>query len=176
MRYTIQSGILTAEASQEVLAKIKSTVIGPVKKIYTNGNEPVLKTDICPCGARSGCTGDVRSKAYVMVSGNGEKTAVAFPGYASGEDPDVVGWPICIMPKVDHASITAKGTNYSLTMHNNRSYSLRDVAGRELLRIFHKGIAGGWNLEDRQGFAPEVLCGIFAFCRYLEQENEFLIV
>ena len=35
---------------------------------------------------------------------------------------------------------------------------------------------GGWLFHDDHGFAPEVLCGIFAFCRYIEQENEFLIV
>lgn len=176
MRYTIQSGILTAEASQEVLAKIKSTVIGPVKKIYINGDELALKTDICPCDVCSVFTGDVRSKEYVMVSGSGERIAAGYPGYSEGDDPDVVGWPICRMPKVDRASITAKEAKYSLTMHNSRNYPLSDTAGQELLRIFHKGIAGGWNLEDRQGFAPEVLCGFFVFCRYLEQENEFLIV
>lgn len=176
MRYTIQSGILTAETSQEVLATIKSSVIGPVKKIYKNSDEPVAKTDICPCDPCGGYTGDVRGKEYVMVSGNGERIAVAYPGYSESDNPDAVGWPICRMPKVDHASITAKDADYSLIMDNSRSYSLRNGAGQELLRIVHKGIAGGWNLEDRQGFPPEVLCGIFSFCRYLEQENEFLIV
>ena len=40
----------------------------------------------------------------------------------------------------------------------------------------HRGIAGGWTLEDNCGFSPEMLCGIFIFCRYIEQENEFMIV
>ncbi len=26
------------------------------------------------------------------------------------------------------------------------------------------------------GFVPEIICGIFIFCRYIEQENEFLVV
>ena len=52
-----------------------------------------------------------------------------------------------------------------------------DVRNREyLLTDNEKGIAGGWIVEDICGFVPEIICGIFIFCRYIEQENEFLIV
>ncbi|MBC8576279.1 hypothetical protein H8717_07655 [Oscillospiraceae bacterium BX1] len=68
------------------------------------------------------------------------------------------------------------GEEYLLTMHNSQNYSLTNNDNSEVLRIMHKGIVGGWTVEDHCGFAPEILCGIFAFCRYIEQENEFLIV
>ena len=61
-------------------------------------------------------------------------------------------------------------------MHNSQNYSLINAHNSEVLRIMHKGIAGGWAVEDICGFVPEIICGIFIFCRYIEQENEFLIV
>ncbi|MBQ4552448.1 MAG: hypothetical protein IJA59_05820 [Clostridia bacterium] len=68
------------------------------------------------------------------------------------------------------------GEEYLLTMHNSQNYSLTNNGNSEVLCIKHKGIAGGWTVEDICGFAPEIICGIFIFCRYIEQENEFLIV
>ena len=68
------------------------------------------------------------------------------------------------------------GEEYLLTMHNSQNYSLINAHNSEVLRIMHKGIAGGWAVEDICGFVPEIICGIFIFCRYIEQENEFLIV
>ena len=100
----------------------------------------------------------------------------ARPGYAEGDDPGVVGWPICRMPRVDHANIVVNGEEYLLTMHNSQNYSLLNTRNSEVLRIMHKGIAGGWIVEDICGLVPEIICGIFIFCRYIEQENEFLIV
>jgi len=61
-------------------------------------------------------------------------------------------------------------------MHNSQNYSMKDRSGYVILQIMHRGLMGGWLFHDDHGFAPEVLCGIFAFCRYIEQENEFLIV
>ena len=37
-------------------------------------------------------------------------------------------------------------------------------------------MAGEVSSDGSCGFAPVIICGIFAFCRYIEQENEFLIV
>ena len=68
------------------------------------------------------------------------------------------------------------GEEYLLTMHNSQNYSLINAHNSEVLRIMHKGIAGGWAVEDICGFVPEIICGIFIFCRYIEQENEFLVV
>ena len=65
---------------------------------------------------------------------------------------------------------------YDLTMHNAQNYSMKDQAGYVILQIMHRGLMGGWLLHDDHGFAPEVLCGIFTFCIYIEQENEFLVV
>lgn len=42
--------------------------------------------------------------------------------------------------------------------------------------IMRRGLCGGWLIDAFDDFSPEILCGIFVFCRYVEQENEFLIV
>ena len=176
MQYTMKAGVLYQGDSQIALAKIKSVLIGSQKKIYKVTGELLSETSIRYLDESKASAGDVRNQEYILTDSEGRLLGCARPGYADGDSPEEMGWPICRMPKVDHASITAKDADYSLIMDNSRSYSLRNGAGQELLRIVHKGIAGGWNLEDRQGFPPEVLCGIFSFCRYLEQENEFLIV
>jgi hypothetical protein len=92
------------------------------------------------------------------------------------DDPDVVGWPVCRMPKVDRADITIDGTDYLILMYDSRNYGMQNNEGKEILHIQHNGIAGGWTIKCDHDFAPEVLCGLFVFCRYIEQENEFLIV
>ena len=176
MQYTMKAGVLYQGDSQIALAKIKSVLIGSQKKIYKVTGELLSETSIRYLDESKTSAGDVRNQEYILTDSEGRLLGCACPGYAEGDSPEEMGWPICRMPKVDHASITAKDADYSLIIDNSRIYSLRNGAGQELLRIVHKGIAGGWNLEDRQGFPPELLCGIFSFCRYLEQENEFLIV
>lgn len=121
-------------------------------------------------------SGDVRNREYILTGSKSQLMGSARPGYAGGDDPDVVGWPICRMPRVDHAHVSIGVTEYVLTMHNSQNYSLVDTNDSEVLRIMHKRIVGGWIVESNCDFAPDIICGIFTFCRYIEQENEFLIV
>lgn len=176
MKYTMNAGVLYREPSPCPLAKIKSNFLGPTKKIYLQDDAPALKTDICNLNDTDKQLGDVRNRLYILIDRENRRIIEAHPGYAEGEDPNVIGWPICRLPRVDHAQICFRGTMYTLTMHNSQNYSLRDEKGYEILRIMHRGICGGWIFEDDHGFAPEILCGLFVFCRYIEQENEFLVV
>jgi len=61
-------------------------------------------------------------------------------------------------------------------MHSSRNYALKDSAGYSVVQIVRRGPAGGWDIEAVGELAPEILCGLFAFCGYMEQENESLIV
>lgn len=176
MKYIMKSGGLYTEQPSAPLARIKSNLVGPVKKIYLREDMPVMKTDICNNADTEKSRGDVRNRIYTLTNRDGHKIAEAYPDYADGEDPNVMGWPICRLPRVDHARIIIHDSNYMLTMHNSQNYSLLDKNNYEVLRIMHRGIAGGWVLDDQNGFTPEVLCGLFIFCRYVEQENELLIV
>ena len=175
MQYTIKSGVLYNEA-QTALAKIKSALLGPQRKIFSITNETLLTADIRYLDESKASSGDVRNREYILTDTKNQLIGSAHPGYAEGDDPNVVGWPICRMPRVDHADLVMNGKEFLLTMHNSQNYSLMDTNDLEVLCIMHKGIAGGWMVESNCGFAPEIICGIFTFCRYIEQENEFLIV
>ena len=175
MQYTIKSGVLYNE-TQTALANIKSALLGPQRKIFSITNETLLTADIRYLDESKASSGDVRNREYILTDTKNQLIGSAHPGYAEGDDPNVVGWPICRMPRVDHADLVMNGKEFLLTMHNSQNYSLMDTNDLEVLCIMHKGIAGGWMVESNCGFAPEIICGIFTFCRYIEQENEFLIV
>ncbi len=176
MRYILKSGNLYKDKNLTVLVKMKSTLIGPLKKIQKSTGELLLEASIRYLDETKAYTGDVRNREYTLIDHEGNLIASAFPKYAEGENPDKDGLSIYRMPRVDHAHITIGGTEYILIMHNSKHYTMKNLNNVEILRILHKGIAGGWILEDSYGFVPEVLCGLFAFCRYIEQENELLIV
>ena len=176
MQYTIKAGELYKSDSQTALAKIKSALIGPQRQILSISGELLLTADVRYLDESKASSGDVRNREYILSDNGNQPIGSARPGYADGDDPNVVGWPVCRMPRVDHANIVVNGEEYLLTMHNSQNYSLINTHNSEVLRIMHKGIAGGWAVEDICDFVPEIICGIFIFCRYIEQENEFRIV
>lgn len=176
MQYMIKAGVLYKNKSQIAMAKIKSTLMGQQKKIQSMTDQLLMTAYIRCLDESKASSGDVRNREYILTDSENQLIGSARPGYEDGDDPDVVGWPICRMPRVDHAEISVKGEKYLLTMHNSQNYFLTNTQNSEVLRIMHTGIAGGWTVEDHCGFAPEIICGIFTFCRYIEQENEFLIV
>jgi len=53
---------------------------------------------------------------------------------------------------------------------------LKDAAGYTVVQIIHRGQCWGWNIDADEVFSPGILCGLFAFCRYMEHEDEFIIV
>ena len=165
MKYTIKAGVLYKNESQLALARIKSVLLGPQRKILSIAGELLLTADVRYLDESKASSGDVRNREYLLTDNENQLVGSARPGYADGDDPDVVGWPICRMPGVDHANIVVNGEEYLLTMHNSQNYSLLNTCN-----------SGGWIVEDICGFVPEIICGIFIFCRYIEQENEFLIV
>lgn len=174
MEYIMKSGNLFLNSV--LLACIKRTPVGLGKKILDAGGRVVLYTEILDLEAPAGERGNVHYRQYVMLDGNGEECAAARPGYAQGEDPSVAGWPLCRMPRADHAWLSIGGNGYLLAMKDSQEYSLSGKDGEILVRVAHRGLCGGWAIEAASVFRPEMVCGIFIFCRYIEQENEFLVV
>ncbi len=175
MRYIMRAGALYREPNQ-VVAKLKGVLIGSEKTVHGPDGVLALKMQIRRTDAAGEQKTDVRSLAYVMVDSLDHEIAIARPDYAEGDDPAVVGWPVCRMPHVDHAKIDMNGEEYMLVMHNSQNYALMDVSGRTIVQIVHRGLSGGWNIDTDESFTPEILCGFFVFCRYLEQENELILV
>lgn len=176
MRYTMKSGILSSSESNKVLAQIKSMFWGAKKTISLHDSGTQYMTDIDTMNSQSEKKGDVRYRVYTLKNGNNEILMEAHPGYAKEDDPDVVGWPIFRVPKVDHADILIGNSAYFLVMNNSQNYELKNESGMSVLQIMHKGISGGWTMETEEAFNAQILCGLFIFCRYIEQENEFVMV
>ena len=80
------------------------------------------------------------------------------------------------MPKVDHAHLRMDGREFKLAMKGGAGYTLSELSGKEVLRILHRGITGGWDIDAADRLRPETICGLFVFCRYMERENEIVIV
>lgn len=114
MRYTIKASMLYEENRREPLIHMKGIFSGPEKHICLPNEERVLRTDIRNLPVPSGKRKDVRFREYVMLDPNGRTIASGKPDYAEGDDPAVVGWPICRMPRVDHATVTIEGNHMPL--------------------------------------------------------------
>lgn len=170
----MKAGVLYKDG--EVLARLKGSLSGPVKNIFLANGTGIFQTNIRNLDAPDHHTGDVRFRRYVLYDKTGKECAIAKPDYAEGDDPEIVGWPICRMPRVDHACFLYHQDTYTLIMQNSQNYLLTEASGHIAVQIFHRGLIGGWNIESDDRFSPEMLCGIFVFCRYMERENEFLVV
>lgn len=174
MKYIMKSGNLFLDDTMSV--RIKSTFVGPEKKIFAANGELLIRTSIYHLEAPPNEKDNVRYRQYVMLDGIGKECAIAKPDYAEGDDPAVVGWPICRMPRVDHAQLFIGRKEYLLTMKNSQTYFLSEKNGKVVVQILHRGLCGGWDIDAADDFVPEIICGIFVFCRYIEQENEFTVV
>ena len=173
MKYIMKAG--TLYFNNIVSARIEGSFTGSEKKIYSANGSLIMHTDVANLEVPPNETVNVCYRQYILFDSSGNKCAVANPDYAKGDAPTVV-WPLCRMPRVDHAKIVYDKNEYLLVMQNNQNYLLSDKSGKSVMQIFHRGTVGGWNIEAMDDFAPEIICGIFVFCKYIEKENEFLVV
>lgn len=180
MKYVMKSGMLYDGDQKKALARVKREFAGSERKILSADGAPVLRTEIRRPdnqAGTSGNTGDgVRSVEYILEDMAGCVCAAAQPDYAEGEEPERTGWPPYRMPKVDHAHLRMDGREYNLAMKGGSGYLLSERSGKEVLRILHRGITGGWDIDAADKLRPETICGLFVFCRYMERENEIVIV
>lgn len=174
--YVIKGGVLCREKDDQVLARIKSVLNSRQKTISLPGGESMSTEVRTREDAENPESDDVRQREYLLLDGQGHLVAAARPDYAPGQDPALEGWPVSHMPRVNQARLEMEGGSYQLTMENSQYYTLRDQAGSILLRLVHRGLLGGWNLETETDFSSGLLCGLFLFCRYIEKENEFMVV
>ncbi len=125
MRYMMKSGTLSNPKNGRMLAQIKSSFWGARKTIFLSDDDKQYHTDINILGAPAKKSGNVRLRIFTLNNNNGEVLMEAHPCYAKDDDPDIVGWPICRTPKIDHADLSIGDIGYPLVMHNNQNYSLK---------------------------------------------------
>lgn len=176
MTYELKAGVLYKQPEEMPLARIKGGLYGAERQILGPDDSLLLRTDVRHLESPPGQGGNVRYTRYVMYRADGREYALGEPRYAEEDDPETKGWPICRMPRADRILLTAGSTGYTLCMDSSREYELIDSKRARALHIVHRGVAGGWRLECELAFPVCFLCGVFLFCRYLEQENRFLTV
>lgn len=175
MTYLLKSGILYTDCGVPK-ARMKHELVGKGKAIFHADGTPAMKTEIRYLGVPDLAPGDVRNREYLLLDPEGTAVAAARPTYAPEEDPLLTGWPLSHIPRIDRAQVLLGGSAYTLFMVCGQRYLMNDNRGRCVLEITHRGLSGGWSIDTEDCFCAGILCGIFAFCRYLEQENEFSIV
>lgn len=169
MRYIMKSGFLSEEG--KILAEIKIPFSGNLKTVFLPDNGKSYEISVSdPSGM-----GDVRYKSYALTGSDAKVIVEGRPGYASEDDLDTIGWPAYRLPKTDHADIKIGSEKYVLTMHNSLNYSMKNSQGNTVLQVMHTEISGGWTIDAPDNFSPEIITGLFIFCRYIEQENEFIV-
>ena len=183
MKYLMKSGVLSCGGKEQAL--VRGALMGPEKKIYAADGTFLMEAEIRDWSAAGrkerGGTPSAGEKTkirrrYLLWDSEGKECAFAVPEYAAGEDPAVAGWPRCRLPRIDRARLDALDQKYCLIMRDSGHYSLETEDGAVWIRVSHRGLDGGWDIEADGRFSPAFLCGVFIFCRYIEQENEFLIV
>lgn len=165
MDYVIKGGALYTDLPGGPLYSLKSEWMGTNRTICTPDGTAVLQSSV---GANT-----AGEREYRLVTPTGETVCTARPGYAEGETELR---PLCRMPRTDHAALVWNGKAYKLSMTREHACSLCDLENHPLVVITHRGVVGGWRVEDRLGLSPDVILGLFVFFRYLERENEFITV
>lgn len=174
MKYVMKAGMLYTEGKMS--AQIKGSFNGPEKKIYLADGTLVLRTEIRHLEAVQGMEGDIRFKEYLILDADGTECVLAKPDERKEANIKDAGCPVNRTPWVDHAQLVFQNEEYVLCMQSSQSYTLAEKNGNAVVEILHRGLTGGWNIEADNRFSPEMICGIFAFCRYMEQENEYFVV
>lgn len=171
MLYTLKSGILYSESDGRPLLRIGGVMANREKRVFTI--DGALFRRIAILGNESG---HVHNREYVMVNGAGTVCASAHPHYAEDDDPLKKGWPVYRAPRVDRADVWLQNDHYMLRMLDTTHYEMHGNSNNNSVRLEHKGALGGWELATEQELKPEMLVAFFAFCRYMEQENDFVAV
>lgn len=171
----IKSGVFQREDGV-VLARIEGGFCGRCRRIYAAEGELLFCAKIADDEGLSLREYGVRGHRYVLRDERGAICAQALPDYGPWRATGVGGPPVNRIPRIDHARLLLGDREYLLIMQNSSTYGLLSLAGKKMVQITHCGIAGGWSVTAWEDYQPGFLCGLFVFCRFLERENELLVV
>lgn len=188
MKYIMKSGKLYLDGA--MLIQCKSRRISPWKIICDKEGKELLYTEIYQKNSDvSGISdmqtkessraeyGDIVGRRYLLRKMDGSICTSAAPFYAAGERLTENGFPVCRMPRVDHALMDIQGKTCVLIRKKWGEYVLQDEGGKVLMQILYAGALGlQYEIETCSTWKPEMIVGIVQLSRYMERESEFLNV
>lgn len=127
---------------------------------------------------KAGCIAeyrDISGRRYLIRGMDGSVYASAAPFYAAEEKLSENGFPVCRMPRVDHAVLDIRGKAFVLIRRKWGEYVLQDEKDQVLMQIRYTGVIGQqYEIETFAAWEPEMIAGIVQLGRYMERESEFL--
>lgn len=178
MRYHIHYGRLfpaCQDGKEECLCYIKQPVYLQNKQICSADGKRELSIEI----EETGNDARLPRHKFLMKDQDGTLLAEGQPGCASGSNLP----PVPRGLRMDHVAITmfhvpqtSPPASYILQMQNSQNFLLTLPDGQTVMELIHNGVSGGWNVSTNDSFDAMLVMGIFLFCRYLDKENEFVIV
>lgn len=171
MNYYIHFGKLYQKKTSQqetCLCYIKGPFYSTNKTIISSKDNSILKAEI----VQKKKDGKLDSRKYLLTDEADHIVAEGQLEYAEGADP----WPVCHAPRVDRLLIKMDDSSYELKMLNSQNFVMEDQQKYSVMEIIHNDIGGGWNTVIHRDFDSSVVMGIFVFSRYLDKENEFIVV
>ncbi|MFU0831420.1 MAG: hypothetical protein ACFWUC_00535 [Oscillospiraceae bacterium] len=174
MKYQIRAGSLYAVIDGRTAGKLafvqspfyteKQTILSPdgsgklIAQVRTDG--------------RPGTQG----KEYVITDAQEQIVVIGKPMCSEEENSDVDSEIMFPMSRMDTVRLEMNHTVFNLRMRNSQNYCLEDEKGQKKLEMIHNGITGGWTVETEDAIDPLILMGIFLFSRYLDKENQYVVI
>lgn len=170
MKYYLVLGTMYSDNDNTKLIHIKSSFFSSKKQIIASDGTLQLQTNIL------NFVPDVRSHEYVLTDMHENRIAIATPDYAKQENPDTHKYPINRAPLVDHAKLLICNKEFNLVRMCVNCYEVYDLSSQAVVKIYRSKATWKWLIDAEAEFVPAVLCGIFVFCKYLEKENELIVI
>lgn len=181
MRYHIHYGKLfpvSPEGNEDCLCYISQPVYTQNKILYSADGSRVVFVEIAEAetgsviGAETSAGPQYTAHRYIIKEKDGRLLAEGRPGY-SGQAPVQ---PLSRGPRADHVVTRLPDISCRLIMQNSQNFILTADGGRRMMELIHNGVSGGWNITADGSLDVMLVMGIFLFSRYLEKENEFVVV
>lgn len=171
MKYHIHYGKLfpvSQDEKKDCLCYIKPPVYSQNKRLCSADGRQEVSVEIIETGAGS----QHPAHRYIIKDPAGNLLAAGQPGYTGGSDIH----PFSRGPRADHVAIKLPGASCMLQMQNSQNFILIMEDGKKAMELIHNGVSGGWNVSADDSLDAMLVMGIFLFSRYLDKENEFVVV
>lgn len=174
MKYKMKAGVLYQEDT--IQGRVEGGLCTRNRSIFSPEGQVLFHAEIREREYVTERGEKIKGHRYVMDTPDGQCYASAQPDYTPWEMAETGKLPANRIPKIDYAWLNLQDQKYVLIMGNSCTYRLLMMSGKKMVQINHCGIGGGWVVETWKDFPPAFLCGLFVFCRYLERENELLLI